>query len=249
MSVKNFLKRHSRDPLVRRRAWNKYYERRIAKHDLHIYKGHLNWTIEPQLQALAAEWGDAPGIPADRLYFLYSTARMIAEQQIPGHTAECGVRYGKGSFYLLKALNDSTREHHLFDSFAGLSHGGDEDAPVAGVKTWAAGDIAVDEDTVRDNLAAFGNCRFHAGWIPERFTDVADARFAFVHIDVDLYQPTYDSLEFFYPRMAPGGLIVCDDYGFASCPGATRAFDEFFIDKPEAVLPIPSGQCLVWKSA
>ena len=61
-------------------------------------------------------------------------------------------------------------------------------------------------------------------------------------IDLDLYEGVRDSLGFFYPRMAPGGVIVLDDYGFASCPGARAAADEFFDDKPERLLALSTAQ-------
>jgi hypothetical protein len=48
---------------------------------------------------------------------------------------------------------------------------------------------------------------------------------------VDLYQPTYDSLDFFFPRLVKGGVIVCDDYNFSNFPGAKLAWDEYFKDK------------------
>jgi hypothetical protein len=79
------------------------------------------------------------------------------------------------------------------------------------------------------------------GWIPERFPEVADRRFAFVHIDVDLEQPTRDSIEFFYPRMNKGGIILCDDYGFTTCPGATSTIDAYLLDKPEKMLSMCCG--------
>jgi O-methyltransferase len=248
VSLKNFLKRHSSDPVTRRKAQNKYFERRLRRFNLHLYKSHLNWTMSVDLRDLHREWGDMPGIPADRCYFLHAMGRIVATKRIPGDTAECGVRFGKSTFFLLKAIGDPARAHHIFDSFAGLSETGDEDQPVTGIKAWSQGDISVEEQMARDNLARFPNCHFYKGWIPERFGEVADRTFALVHIDVDLFQPTLDALTFFYPRMARGGLLICDDYGFASCPGATKAFDEFFESRSECVIPIPSGQCLVQKA-
>src|SRR5207248_4885047 len=50
-------------------------------------------------------------------------------------------------------------------------------------------------------------------WIPDRFQDVDDWKFSFVHIDTDWPEPTSESLAFFYPRIEAGGIIVCDDYG------------------------------------
>jgi O-methyltransferase len=62
-----------------------------------------------------------------------------------------------------------------------------------------------------------------------------------VHIDVDIYEPTRDSMAFFYPRLNDGGIIICDDYGFKSYPGATKAVDEFLRDKPEKMVALNDG--------
>jgi hypothetical protein len=51
---------------------------------------------------------------------------------------------------------------------------------------------------------------------------------------------TIESMRFFYDRMGEHGIIVCDDYGSTLCPGATRAVHEFFEDKPERMLALPS---------
>ncbi|EDY85534.1 dTDP-6-deoxy-L-hexose 3-O-methyltransferase [gamma proteobacterium HTCC5015] len=48
---------------------------------------------------------------------------------------------------------------------------------------------------------------------------------ALLHIDVDVYEPTKKTLEYFFPRLAPGALIMLDDYNLVD--GATRAVDEF----------------------
>ena len=73
--------------------------------------------------------------------------------------------------------------------------------------------------------------KLYKGWIPDRFKEVENRKFQFVHIDVDLYQPTLDALEFFYPRLVSGGVIVCDDYNLTMFPGAKQAWDEFFSGK------------------
>jgi hypothetical protein len=62
-----------------------------------------------------------------------------------------------------------------------------------------------------------------------------------VHIDCDLYEPIRAALEYFYPRMVPGGYIVMHDYTSMAWNGAERAIDEFFADKPESVIPLPDG--------
>ena len=50
---------------------------------------------------------------------------------------------------------------------------------------------------------------------------------SFVHIDCDLYQPTLDSLSFFYPRLSKGGCIAISAYGLTQFPGSKKAVDQF----------------------
>jgi hypothetical protein len=158
--------------------------------------------------------------------------------QVPGDTAECGVFEGAGSYLIAAAAlgHHQTRVHHLFDSFEGLSQPSTHDG-----EAWRAHDMAVGLERAQATLSAFSNLRWHKGWIPDTLAAVADRRFAFVHVDVDLYEPTLASLVFFYPRMSPGGVIVCDDYGFTTCPGATKAVDDFLRDKPEKMIALPYG--------
>ena len=61
-------------------------------------------------------------------------------------------------------------------------------------------------------------------------------------------QPTRDSIEFFWPRINPGGILLLDDYGFFICPGARKAADDFFKGRPEPILEIPTGQGLIIKA-
>jgi O-methyltransferase len=155
---------------------------------------------------------------------------------IPGNTAECGVFAGASSHLICCANEGTGKVHHVFDSFEGLSKPGESDG-----EHWQGGDLAFPLQKVRANLGAFDKVELHKGWIPERFPDVADQRFSFVHIDVDLKQPTLQSVEFFYPRLNEGGILICDDYGFATCPGATTAVDGFLGDKTEKMIRLPGG--------
>jgi hypothetical protein len=177
----------------------------------------------------------------DRKFALKELLQLALRR--PGALAECGVFRGASAFLMAQAIRRDGRGRplHLFDSFAGLS------APEAvDGRYWAAGNLACSRAEASANLAEFGDLvRFHDGWIPERFGDVAETRFCFVHIDVDLFRPTRDALEFFYPRMMTGGLLLCDDYGFETCPGARQAMDGFFAERPEPIVHLPTGQGFV----
>ncbi|MCC6657999.1 MAG: class I SAM-dependent methyltransferase [Rhodocyclaceae bacterium] len=231
------------DPTERRNALFEYLNWKAMREGFEIYNKNLMWQDEPAFWDI---WNASPYAGTqrpDRKFVLWSMARST--RHLPGDTAECGVLDGASSYLICSAREDGgLPEHHAFDSFEGLSSPGPEDRPrTSAAFHWAAGDLSVPiEETLR-KLGRFGNIRYHRGWIPQRFGEVATRRFSFVHVDVDLYQPTKDSLAFFYPRLVPGGILLCDDYGYHTCPGARRAFDEFAATTPErAVVHLPTGQ-------
>ena len=212
-----------------------------------LYNRNVSWREDPAFIAAWSQFPASDDYMVDRLFTLHSMVRSVAE--LPGDTAECGVLAGASSFLICSATERTTKHHHMFDSFAGLSAPAPVDqASDPRAYKWAPGDLSVPQEVTAKNLARFDRIHFYPGWIPTRFADVADRRFCFVHVDVDLYQPTYDALAFFYPRLVPGGILLCDDYGFSSCPGARRAFDELAATWPERhVVHLTSGQGFIVK--
>lgn len=240
------LSRYSSDPAVRRRARWRRLQRQARDEGFQVYRPHLVWQWDEAFKAAMAAWGAVTGLPDDRRFFLISSAASV--RGVAGDTADIGVRFGTSSFFILRGFDDPARPHHLFDSFEGLSEPAPEDSGGGRQTPWKKGQLLAEEEVTRKNLRMYADrCRFYKGWVPTRFPEVADRRFAFVHIDVDLYEPTRDALEFFYPRMNPGGVIVCDDYGSAKCVGARKAMDEFIAAKPESLFHVPTGQSLIVK--
>jgi hypothetical protein len=176
----------------------------------------------------------------DRKYTLVQMLKLVGG--IDGDIAECGTYKGASALLMCRALAGTTSLVHLFDSFEGLG----EPLPVDG-GYWQKGSLTTSEAALHRTLHGLDNYRVYKGWIPERFSEVADRAFRFVHIDVDLFEPTLASLEFFYPRLTSGGLVLLDDHGFASCPGAKRAADEFFANKLESIAMLPTGQAFAIK--
>ncbi|MGE5271105.1 MAG: TylF/MycF/NovP-related O-methyltransferase [Thiohalocapsa sp.] len=174
----------------------------------------------------------------DRKYTLNEMLKLVLH--LDGDLIECGVWKGHSAYLMCRAVLDTGAVLHLFDSFEGLPEPEGRDGSY-----WAKGLMAADAATLRETLAGFANYRVYKGWIPERFREIADCRFRFAHIDVDLYRPTLDSIAFCYPRMEPGGIMLFDDYGFTSCPGAKQAADEYFADKPEHIVMLPTGQAFI----
>ena len=196
----------------------------------------LEWFGASRLNQVLDRFGEQHGFNAHRRLAIEQLMRLTSG--VLGDTAECGVYKGCGSYLILKMNQgaSTTRMHHIFDSFEGLSEPKAEDG-----KDWSANALAIDDQVVRQNLREFSEFRTYKGWIPARFAEVADRTFSFVHIDVDLYDPTRHSIEFFYPRLNHGAILICDDYGFLTCPGATGAVDEFLLDKPEKMVLLSGG--------
>jgi hypothetical protein len=178
----------------------------------------------------------------DRKYTVNQFLQLT--KNLNGDTVECGVYKGATSYLICEFIQQDvqSKEHHIFDSFEGLNKPGKEDG-----EYWNEGNLATSENFCRKNLSKFGFVKYYKGWIPDRFTEVKELKFSFVHIDVDLYQPTLDSIAFFYERLNKGGIMICDDYGFITCPGAKKAMDDFFIDKPETVIMLTTGQSFMIK--
>jgi O-methyltransferase len=199
----------------------------------------LDWWSNEAFTGYLRRFSELHDNNTDRRWMLWQLLRLV--DSLTGDTAECGVYAGASSYLICRRnrlLSGTPRRHYVCDSFEGLSAPSEHDGC-----HWTAGDLACDEATVRRNLAEFEDSTvFVKGWIPASLSSVpADREFSFVHVDVDLYQPTLDSVRFFYPRMQHGAVLLCDDYGFETCPGATRALDEYFRDKPEKVVAMCSG--------
>ena len=170
-----------------------------------------------------------------------------------GDVCEAGCWRGLSAYQIASYIkkNDIKTRFHIFDSFEGLSPFQKEDI-YSGEKRSQEKiqkQFACSIEEVKANLNEFNFIDYYKGWVPDQFYHVADRRFTFVHIDLDLYQPIRDSLEFFYPRLLKKGIMVFDDYGFVQFPGAKKAVDEFLkTNSHDFFLPLPSGQAFLVKS-
>ena len=180
--------------------------------------------------------GDLPA-PFERRERFHTLATLL-ERVLPlrGTVAECGCLRGLSSYILCRhmKLHDESFDgtgYQIFDSFQGLSVPQREDEipdnypDAARLRAMCVpGYFSAPLEAVKEALRMFPGIEYFAGWIPASFPQHSKTTYRFVHIDVDLYQPIRDSLEYFYPRLATGGIIVCDDYNW---PGGRKAIEEF----------------------
>lgn len=175
-------------------------------------------------------------LSAFEAFTVYSIARAQAKR--PGAFAEVGVYEGASTKLICEVKGD--KRFHIFDTFEGLPPDSDKDL---GVHT--EGQYACSLESVQKYLEGYENLEFHKGIFPDSAVDVDEPEFAFAHFDVDLYEGTLACLEFFYPRMVPGGVMLSHDYDLLD--GVSTAFHEFLADKPEELIEMPTTQCMVIK--
>lgn len=166
----------------------------------------------------------------------------IAESYlVEGAIAEVGVAEG-GSAAIIATINQviNKKPIYLFDTFAGLPVVGKYDVESA----FSKGQYFADYKRVKEFFKRYKEVKIYKGIFPKSGKWVAEKMFSFVHLDVDLYKSTYESLDFFWPRITPGGTLISHDYQTEK--GVKQAFDDYF----RGTIPIETpgrSQCFVRK--
>jgi len=171
----------------------------------------------------------------DEAYQVLSCARATAK--IRGDIAEVGVYQGGSARLLCGEL--AGRSLYLFDTFEGLPRTNQMDS------RFGTGQYAASHEKVQKYLSEFSNVYIYRGLFPATARPITNKCFSFVHLDVDLYQPTRDALEFFYPRVNAGGMFLIHDYLWAE--GVRQAVQEFFSARAETILELAGAYCGIIK--
>jgi len=176
-------------------------------------------------------------LTSNEAFLLHSLASVQSKQ--PGAIAEVGVFEGGSARMICESKGDVPL--HLFDTFTGLPVAGEHDAHSHRTKPNL---YACSIESIQAYLQAFPNVFFHKGLFPHSVSKVPEnQRFSFAHFDVDLYESTLGCLNYFYPRMNPGGIMLSHDYSILK--GVRKAFVEFLGDKPEQLIELPTTQCMI----
>lgn len=200
------------------------------------------WLGDPEFRGLYDGIERHTVVSPDRCYMLFALARYAS--QLNGDFAECGVYKGGTALLLSRILTSASAKKDLllFDSFEGLPQSSTAD------NYYKGGEFSnTSAEAVANLVSGFEFARIRKGWIPETFKGLEDKRFAFVHVDVDLYQPALDCCSFFYPRLVPGGVLLFDEYGFPSARGEKQAVDEWCAGQADHPISLVSGQGMIVK--
>ncbi len=180
-------------------------------------------------------------------YTLCKSVEQVYGYRVEGDFAEFGCGSGQSSCVLAQAINQVVDRYpenlelrqgirpslHLFDSFLGLPEAtADVDVNSLHVQenTWDQGAcFEIDADTLESVLAQqyqFERVNIYDGWFEDTMSSIPKGqKFALVHLDCDLYQSTYDVLDYLigHRHLAEGAMLLFDDW---SCNRASPNYGQ-----------------------
>lgn len=172
----------------------------------------------------------------ERLFSLFTLAKRVCQENLPGNIVECGVA-GGGSSALMAAVihrySIQPRFVYSVDSFEGMPQpsGADTHQGIEAEATgWGTGTCAAPESSLLDICAKLGVSHLVKP-VKGYFEEVLPVRrdwfgmIALLHMDGDWYSSTKAILDNLYDRVVDGGLIQIDDYGYWE--GCRKAVHEF----------------------
>ncbi len=190
------------------------------------------------------------GIPASYNLLLgqrYFSSKFDLIANVEGDIVECGVGFGHTLLLLcfLNYIEGKNRHVRAFDSFEGFPEPSPEDASHRNPKK---GEWKVITTADLDDIL-FRRCRLPVkakellhvtkGYFENTLPQSKIGKIALLHLDVDLYGSYKTCLHALYDKVVPGGVILFDEYKQKDTqkvfPGAAKAIDEFFSDKPETI--------------
>jgi O-methyltransferase len=163
-----------------------------------------------------------------RLRSLWMLAHLVLSERTPGSFVECGCWNGGSGALLAKVASADERKTWLFDSFEGLPAPSSRDVTGWG-ELGKAGDFVGTEANVREVLGLTGvpngAVQIVKGWFEDTLKSTHTGPIALLHVDVDWHDSAVTVLDTLYDRIAAGGILIIDDYGFWQ--GLREAVDSF----------------------
>jgi len=164
-----------------------------------------------------------------RLRGLYHGVRDVVKNEIPGDLVECGTALGGSAALMALTLRqlEARRTLWVFDTFEGLPAPtrADPDFEVANLYAGSCVGTLEEVQSLFTQLQVRDRVQFVKGLFQDTLPAVGISQIAVLHIDGDWYESVKTCLDHLYDKVAPGGIIQFDDYGYWE--GARKAVDEF----------------------
>jgi len=172
-------------------------------------------------------------------YFRRSSLELVAEELsergISGSVAELGVF--RGDFAQCINCLFPKQKLYLFDTFEGFSN---KNFKSESNSSWIDQDFSnTSVELVLKKMKYPDNCIVRKGFFPETAKGLENEEYIFVNIDADLYEPIYEGLKYFYPRLKKSGYIFVHDYNASSAyNGVKKAVKQFSEENDISFFPL-----------
>lgn len=176
----------------------------------------------------------------------YEFFRMTID--LPGDIVELGVYRGASlmawaNFLEIRNMGDRQKQVFGFDNFTGFTSldkkDGKQDTRVGKQLSGFNSDIF--KGALEDAISIFDKDRFIPykprvilvegnieETVPRFVEENPGLRISLLHFDCDMYNPTKTGLEYLWPLVVPGGVVLFDEYGIRPWEGESNAVDEYF---------------------
>ncbi len=166
-----------------------------------------------------------------RRQFLENLAIIFDNEQIDGACAEAGVFEGDFAKYINQYF--ANRKLYLFDTFEGFSEKDIEYEKSKNTSNARGKDYSnTSIELVKAKMPNVDQIIIKKGYFPDSAKEI-DENFCFVNLDLDLYQPTKEGLEWFSDKMVTNGVILVHDYFCETFKGPKLAVDEFLKNRKD----------------
>lgn len=147
---------------------------------------------------------------------------------VPGDVVEFGCYVGTTSVHVAEKLKVADKRLWLYDSFEGLPEKRVEDRSPAGEQFKAGELLATKKELIRNlKQATVPMPIIKKGWFSNLTADDVPSQISFAYLDGDYYDSILDPLRLIWSRLAPGAIVVVDDYANEALPGAAKAVEEW----------------------
>ncbi len=188
----------------------------------------------------------------ERILELCNAVDYLSRNQIQGDFVECGVWRGGSTAAAAKTLlanDDTNRTLWLYDTFDGMSEPTEQDVDFMGQSAealleqqdrndaksvWCYSPLEQVKTAMANTGYPMQKVRFVEGKVEETLPVQIPDRISLLRLDTDWYESTRCELEYLFPKLVPGGVLIVDDYGHWE--GCRRAVDEYFEENNIAML-------------
>lgn len=162
-------------------------------------------------------------------YRCYELWRMVSElNNKSGDILEVGVwRGGTGAILCRASEPNKETKVYLADTFEGVVKATENDTVYRGGEHSDTSDLIV-KDLLKNTEAS--NFNILKGIFPDDFPHVKIDALKLCHIDVDTYLSAKEVFDYAWPKLIVGGIVVFDDYGFWTCEGVTKYFNDLSLN-------------------